>query len=150
MSGIKRSDPNRNNDELDIDATDKEQTKSNINASALANALNRNKGAPPSLVSKQKKPSKQINRKSIQDNDMYDLPDYSRTNSEIEAAKNEGESSDEEECIEKECDYDNKKASLPFLTSLRGNRLVFLSLILALVAIVFGSTAIGLALKEKG
>ena len=147
---FKRSDPNRSNDELDINATDNEQTKSNINASALANALNRNKGAPPTVISNQKKPSKQINRKTIKDDDMYDLPDYSRTNSEIEAAKREGQSSDDEEYIEKERDYDKLNACLPFFSSFQGNWLVFLSLILALVAIAFGSTAIGLALKDKG
>ena len=68
---------------------------------------------------------------------MYDLPDYSRTNSELEAAKREGESSSEEEYVEE----DHIKPSFSF----NKNWFIVLGLALAGVAIVLASIAIGLA-----
>ena len=72
---------------------------------------------------------------------MYDLPDYSRTNSELEAAKREGESSSEEEYLED----DHIKPSFSF----NGNWFVILGLALAGVAIVLASIAIGLAATKR-
>ena len=134
----KRADPNRSNEELEIDnGSDHESNKRNVHAAALANALNRNKGTPPAVISKKRKEPQKSKRETVKDDDMYDLPDYSRTNSELEAAKREGESSSEEEYVEE----DHTKPSFSF----NKNWFIVLGLALAGVAIVLASIAIGLA-----
>ena len=140
----KRADPNRSNEELEIDnSCNHESNKSNVHAASLANALNRNKGAPPTVISKKQKKPPKSKRETVRDDDMYDLPDYSRTNSELEAARREGESSSEEEDVE---DHHIKPSF-----SFNGNKFIILGLVLAGVAIVLASIAIGLtATKGSG
>ena len=150
---IKRADPNQSNDELEIEpASDKEPHQGYVHAMPLASNFNKNKPAPPTVVPKKQKATKTNNRKSIQDEDMYDLPEYDRTDSEIEAAKREGQSTDEEDYSEE--DDDNRKRPATKVSmrhspiQAEGNLLVIIAIALALVAIVLGSTGIGLAVRD--
>ena len=81
--------PNRGRHEEEIEPSDDEEPRRGpVQPSGLANQLNsvltRNKPTSPVVTTRKKSP-KPKRPKSEQDEDLYDLPNISRTNSELEA-----------------------------------------------------------------
>ena len=96
---------NKRNDNIELDsASDNETNRDASQPSNLAKRLsnvfsNQQKSKPviPTAITPQKSPNLKKKRKSLQDEDLYDLPDYSRTNSEIERELEDSNDEDEEE-----------------------------------------------------
>ena len=116
---------------------DDEPSRDPVQPSALSNQLNsvltRTKQKPP-VVTNQRKSPKPKRQKSEQDEDLYDLPNISRTNSELEA--------------ELEYEYEEEEEENSTCPPDKRTLLYIISFALFILVIAAISTAVGIILTE--
>ena len=137
-----RARPDQRNDDIEIDfRNDNEPERNNVQpnnfAKRLSSAIMKSKPVPP-VVPNQRKNPKPKKRSSLKDQDMYDLPDVSRTSSEIENM-NWDDEEDEDDDDEK---YNTRK-------SCSYNPIYLIALAAFIIVVVVISTTIGIVVSSK-
>ena len=130
----------RDEDEIDVETSYKPQKSVPVPPAALAkgisSALMRNP-TPSSVDNKKTKADKK--HKSIQDQDMYDLPNLSRTSSELAELEREMQEVDLEDDEE-----DEGESKIDTLFQNKRNILVLIGLISLIILVIGGATALGI------
>ena len=128
--------------EIDVETSYKPQKSVPVPPAALAkgisSALMRNP-TPSSVDNKRPTPKADKRPKSMQDQDMYDLPNLSRTSSELAELEREMQDVDLEDD-----DEDDGESKINTLFQNKRNILVLIGLISFIILVIGGATALGI------
>ena len=133
--------------EIHVETSNKPQKSVPVPPAALAkglsSALMRNP-TPSSVDNKRPTPKADKRPKSMQDQDMYDLPNLSRTSSELAELEREMQDVDLEED-----DEDDGESKINTLFQNKSNIFVLIGLISLIVLVIGGATALGIFFLSK-